>query len=547
MSEARAGSTEALLALDVALGHSADMIQATLPQIWSKVGHVRETLEARQGECRQQIVYWQSCIDDADEDEDTSGYYEELETWEERLGQVRTWFSRVDDAEANFQGQARRLESLATQNAARARSFLRRRIEEIEDYAALHPDDGLAGFGGVGSVVPPSKRVFEFTWGYRRVGKDPRDWLWSNLYGSVPHDLPERATLESFVGPVSDQGRTPHCVCHSLAGLRHYDEVRCSEKWVQFDPEPIYKQCKARDGCPDQDGTTVRDAMKVARKVGLVGDDGQRYLIPGYARMETAEEIKHALSLGKTVMLGVEIANEELSALGRDALASPSEIADGGHCMLVVGYDEAHHAFRVRNSWGAGWADNGHFWLPYSYLLTDPEFEAWTTVDGQGRDPEESASEPASELPRREVSTSNYAWFDPSDVILSYEDGEGLEWKRITKEFAGDALDRIAKMRSVINLAALKGADHAALRSEIATLRDSTGKPRLGAEDLHAFDLFFGGDAIRIDGDGKGGFVVINGRHRLFLAQQLGIPSVPVSIGNLGRKQMRELIQREGA
>jgi len=40
----------------------------------------------------------------------------------------------------------------------------------------------------------------------------------------------------------------------------------------------------------------------------------------------------------------------------------------GGHAVTVVGYDDAKGAFKVQNSWGAGWKNNGFFWISYSFF-----------------------------------------------------------------------------------------------------------------------------------------------------------------------------------
>ena len=33
--------------------------------------------------------------------------------------------------------------------------------------------------------------------------------------------------------------------------------------------------------------------------------------------------------------------------------------------MLVVGYSNENNAFKVVNSWGAGWGDEGFVWIDY--------------------------------------------------------------------------------------------------------------------------------------------------------------------------------------
>ena len=40
----------------------------------------------------------------------------------------------------------------------------------------------------------------------------------------------------------------------------------------------------------------------------------------------------------------------------------------GGHVVLVVGYDDARQAFRIKNSWGPSWGENGYAWVSYDYV-----------------------------------------------------------------------------------------------------------------------------------------------------------------------------------
>jgi hypothetical protein len=40
----------------------------------------------------------------------------------------------------------------------------------------------------------------------------------------------------------------------------------------------------------------------------------------------------------------------------------------GGHAITVVGYDDTKSAFKVQNSWGSSWKDNGCLWISYSFF-----------------------------------------------------------------------------------------------------------------------------------------------------------------------------------
>jgi len=40
-----------------------------------------------------------------------------------------------------------------------------------------------------------------------------------------------------------------------------------------------------------------------------------------------------------------------------------------GHAMLIVGYDNTKNAFKIINSWGTNWGDNGYSWVNYNFFL----------------------------------------------------------------------------------------------------------------------------------------------------------------------------------
>lgn len=41
-----------------------------------------------------------------------------------------------------------------------------------------------------------------------------------------------------------------------------------------------------------------------------------------------------------------------------------------GHAMVIIGFDDAKKAYKVQNSWGTGWGDNGYTWLDYEFAKT---------------------------------------------------------------------------------------------------------------------------------------------------------------------------------
>jgi C1A family cysteine protease len=57
----------------------------------------------------------------------------------------------------------------------------------------------------------------------------------------------------------------------------------------------------------------------------------------------------------------------QVAKTGMVPMPGNKETPQGGHCVLMVGYDDARSLFICANSWGTGWGDAGYFYLPYAY------------------------------------------------------------------------------------------------------------------------------------------------------------------------------------
>ena len=51
--------------------------------------------------------------------------------------------------------------------------------------------------------------------------------------------------------------------------------------------------------------------------------------------------------------------------------ANPSTGVAGGHCIVIVGYDDSKQAWLVRNSWNTGWGMDGYCWFGYGQAGID--------------------------------------------------------------------------------------------------------------------------------------------------------------------------------
>lgn len=59
----------------------------------------------------------------------------------------------------------------------------------------------------------------------------------------------------------------------------------------------------------------------------------------------------------------------------------------GGHCIVIVGYDDSKKAWLVRNSWGAGWGMDGYCWFGYGQADIDNNAKFGVVVQDVNPDP----------------------------------------------------------------------------------------------------------------------------------------------------------------
>jgi hypothetical protein len=93
-----------------------------------------------------------------------------------------------------------------------------------------------------------------------------------------------------------------------------------------------------------------------------------------YALNETAindtEKMKSFIHAGYPIHFAIEI-GDEFSKLGSDVW----EIKDrdgtlGSHAMVIVGWDDSKNAYKIANSWGREWGENGYGWIDYEAMKT---------------------------------------------------------------------------------------------------------------------------------------------------------------------------------
>jgi len=219
------------------------------------------------------------------------------------------------------------------------------------------------------------------------------DWNAADARAAAPiraRTVPANKDLRDASWPVSDQGETGACVGFASAdsvlrwhfatgGFLQLEEL-LSTRYVWMAAKEVDEFVTRPTGFIDGEGTSLKAALDVARKFGVVRDgllpfDGQR-LYRGEARDFYAKAsqlmISSYFNLGNQLgdwrewlaYEGPILTRLDVDRTWDQASQTAGELAEyqpltvrGGHAVAIVGYDES--GFIIRNSWGTTWGKDG--------------------------------------------------------------------------------------------------------------------------------------------------------------------------------------------
>ena len=197
--------------------------------------------------------------------------------------------------------------------------------------------------------------------------------------------FPIRYSLE--MGKIKNQGAINSCVAHSAAEIAEYfnkqQEIITSEMSVGF----IYGTRYNYTG----EGMYLRDALKTLKEIGIcdneqfpynkevpeiisllkekkediVGEEENR--ISTYFSVKTIDEIKATLIDYGPVMISIKW-YEDLK-VENGIITTEKKNYIGNHCILICGWETS--GWKIMNSWGKNWGENGYAILPYDYKIEE--------------------------------------------------------------------------------------------------------------------------------------------------------------------------------
>jgi C1A family cysteine protease len=231
---------------------------------------------------------------------------------------------------------------------------------------------------------------------------------------NAPRALPRKHENLQWCPPIEDQGALGSCTAQAVVGLIEFMQRRVGQH-VDGSRLFTYKVTRKLLGWSGDTGAYLRTAMKSVAAFGVPPEEYWPYDVakyeeepsaflysfaasykaleytridvPGAAPKATLEEIKRVVASGLGIVFGFSVYSS-ISNLPDIPVPRPRDRLEGGHAVMIVGYDDDHRlpngkacpSLIIRNSWGVNWGAKGYGYLPYEYVLRNLADDFWTVL-----------------------------------------------------------------------------------------------------------------------------------------------------------------------
>ncbi len=213
--------------------------------------------------------------------------------------------------------------------------------------------------------------------------------------------LPPLVDLRPQCPPIYDQGQLGSCTGNGWAAAAEF--LLMKQGLPVFTPSRLfiyYNERVADNDVATDAGAAISDGAHAVSTQGCADEalwpyditkfadpppanvvaDGAKHLVLQVQQVsQDLASIKEVVASGLPIVIGfVVYPSFESAAVAKSGivhLPGHHEQTIGGHCVVIVGYDDAHKQFIMRNSWGTGWGQEGYFRMPYAYL-TNPRLSS---------------------------------------------------------------------------------------------------------------------------------------------------------------------------
>jgi len=277
-----------------------------------------------------------------------------------------------------------------------------------------------------------------------KTGYLPEKEDWNNIPDVVPpyddnelDSLSDRVSLEHLFPPIGDQKEKGTCVAWAVGynlktALNAIDKGLTPEQLdsaiYQTSPKDLWLCIPVHSKGPNCAGTAFEPAFAAlmsdgvatmqavpyenlgncnGRKTGNAGNkllSFNRVVKDSVTKMPSIAQLKAYISDTIPLVFGAKL-GDRFMGWGSSAVISSDTYNYSGmhayHAMVLVGYDDSKNAFRVRNSWGTSWGDEGSIWVDYNFFCSSNFCDAVFTAQNK----KDAAFAPNRELQNQNLNT----------------------------------------------------------------------------------------------------------------------------------------------
>lgn len=218
---------------------------------------------------------------------------------------------------------------------------------------------------------------------------DPRDYKHPRYSSAgVTIAFPKVYTVPSQA-PIWNQGSSPTCVGHALAGLMNQVlNVKGFNRVLSC--LAGYVGARSLEHPAPVEGTNIRDALLYAQQSGIppvedwpldngdgkpnaqAASDALLTRVGGFASVSTSEyDIKYAILLSQSNLIAALDVTPGFDSPDSNGVMATGGSSRGSHAINIVGWDDDKQCWKIRNSWGTGWALGGYAYRPYKMPFTE--------------------------------------------------------------------------------------------------------------------------------------------------------------------------------
>lgn len=234
-------------------------------------------------------------------------------------------------------------------------------------------------------------------------------------------DIPSAYDISQFLPPVKNQGNYGTCVAWALgynlktaieAMDKGYSKNDLQDERFQFSPKDLFLSIDNIDKGDNCNGTRLYNAFDKMQSRGIatentvpytnLGDCSQstssngnneagNFTIDNYRSIDiNANTMKQYLANDRPIGFGAKLGDNFKWWDSDDVITGHTSFDEVGihsyHAMTAVGYDDnkgVNGAFKVVNSWGQSWGDEGYIWADYNFFTAgDFCFVAYVAKNG---------------------------------------------------------------------------------------------------------------------------------------------------------------------